>query len=224
MKTIFFTLLLSFQLSSEFKNWSGDFEFTHFEFGKFKMKREFTSSENNIVSKFRIRPLLIFEYSQKSNLRIDGKLVSSVSTEVTNNVPGDHPKFFKVSFVQDKIESDELGFDLDVKDKVYDQLGSDLQMRLNIKNGIYNFDLNVIDNTKGDIVRRSYGYVGDKLLNTPFGTFKTKIITAQARDTGKITYLIAPELDYIVIKSFVELKNGNTNTLELVKAPKFSEE
>ena len=87
-----------------------------------------------------------------------------------------------------------------------------------------NFDLNVIDNTKGDIVRRSYGYVGDKLLNTPFGTFNTKIITAQARDTGKITYLIAPELDYIVIKSFVELKNGNTNTLELVKAPKFSEE
>jgi hypothetical protein len=107
---------------------------------------------------------------------------------------------------------------------VYDQLGSDLQMRLNIKNGIYNFDLNVIDNTKGDIVRRSYSYVGDELLNTSFGTFNTKIITAQARDTGKITYLIAPELDYIVIKSFVELKNGNTNTLELVKAPKFLEE
>ena len=45
-----------------------------------------------------------------------------------------------------------------------DQLGSDLQMRLNVKNGVDNFFLNVITNTEGKIVEREYKVVGERLL------------------------------------------------------------
>ena len=84
----------------------------HFEYGKFKMQREFISQGNKISTGFKLRPLLIFEYSQKSSLVIRENRVFSVETNVKNNVPGDHPKSFKVKFSENQVSSEELNFSM----------------------------------------------------------------------------------------------------------------
>ena len=94
-------------------------------------------------------------------------------------------------------------------------------MRLNAKNGIKNFKLLVIDNDEGDIVERTYETQGNKNIKTDFSTFECIKISATSLNGGKIIYYISPELDFMIIKSFVELKSGDINSLILKKMPKF---
>ena len=61
------------------------------------MQREFISQGNKISTGFKLRPLLIFEYSQKSSLVIRENGFS-VETNVKNNVPYDHPNLSKLNF------------------------------------------------------------------------------------------------------------------------------
>ena len=223
MKRSFFLILISFFISAEdFKSWKAEFTFSHYEFGNFNMKRNFiVKSEDNISSSFILRPLLIFKYSQDSSLKIsDGDVRSSI-TEVSNNVPGVDPSYFKVTFENNLTSSKELNLNIERDEKILDQLGSDLQMRLNAKNGIKNFKLFVIDNDEGNIVERTYETQGNENIKTDFGTFECIKISATSLNGGKIIYFISPELDFMIIKSFVELKNGDINSLILKKMPKF---
>ena len=223
MKKILLLMLLPFFFYAEnFKSWKADFTFSHHEFGNFNMKRNFiVKSEDNISSSFILRPLLIFKYSQDSSLKIsDGDVRSSI-TEVSNNVPGVDPSYFKVAFENNLTSSKELNLNIERDEKILDQLGSDLQMRLNAKNGIKNFKLFVIDNDEGNIVERTYETQGNENIKTDFGTFECIKISATSLNGGKIIYFISPELDFMIIKSFVELKNGDINSLILKKMPKF---
>ena len=223
MKKILLLILLPFFFCAEnFKSWKSDFTFSHHEFGNFNMKRNFiVKSEDNISSSFILRPLLIFKYSQDSSLKIsDGDVRSSI-TEVSNNVPGVDPSYFKVTFENNLTSSKELNLNIERDEKILDQLGSDLQMRLNAKNGIKNFKLFVIDNDEGNIVERTYKTQGNENIKTDFGTFECIKISATSLNGGKIIYFISPELDFMIIKSFVELKNGDINSLILKKMPKF---
>tara|TARA_Y100000816_G_C26049016_1_gene549867 strand:+ start:378 stop:1058 length:681 start_codon:yes stop_codon:yes gene_type:complete len=223
MKKILLLMLLPFFFYAEnFKSWKADFTFSHHEFGNFNMKRNFiVKSEDNISSSFILRPLLIFKYSQDSSLKIsDGDVRSSI-TEVSNNVPGVDPSYFKVTFENNLTSSKELNLNIERDEKILDQLGSDLQMRLNAKNGIKNFKLFVIDNDEGNIVERTYETQGNENIKTDFGTFECIKISATSLNGGKIIYFISPELDFMIIKSFVELKNGDINSLILKKMPKF---
>ena len=223
MKRILLLILFPFFFFAEsFKSWKADFTFSHHEFGNFNMKRNFiVKSEDNISSSFILRPLLIFKYSQDSSLKIsDGDVRSSI-TEVSNNVPGVDPSYFKVTFENNLTSSKELNLNIERDEKILDQLGSDLQMRLNAKNGIKNFKLFVIDNDEGNIVERTYETQGNENIKTDFGTFECIKISATSLNGGKIIYFISPELDFMIIKSFVELKNGDINSLILKKMPKF---
>lgn len=219
--SLFFTGFIS---AETFKSWEADFEFTHFEYGKFKMQREFISEGNKISTGFKLRPLLIFEYSQKSSLVIRKNKVFSVETNVKNNVPGDHPKSFKVEFSENQVSSEELNFSIEKNERILDQLGSDVQMRINAKNGIENYSLNVIDNDKGNIVKRLYQTLGNDVVKTNFGSFDTIKVSASSPESSEIIYFLAPELDYFVIQSYVQLRNGKRNTLKIIDKPKFLEE
>ena len=105
-----------------------------------------------------------------------------------------------------------------------DQLGSDVQMRINAKNGIENYTLNVIDNDKGNIVKRLYQTLGNEVVKTNFGSFDTIKVSATSPESSEIIYFLAPELDYFVIQSYVQLRNGKRNTLKIIDKPKFLEE
>tara|TARA_B100000965_G_scaffold206303_1_gene172231 strand:- start:74 stop:754 length:681 start_codon:yes stop_codon:yes gene_type:complete len=223
MKRILLLILFPFFFFAEnFKSWKADFTFSHHEFGNFNMKRNFiVRSEDNISSSFVLRPLLIFKYSQDSSLEISEGDVRSSLTQVSNNVPGADPSYFKVTFENNLTSSKELNLNIERDEKILDQLGSDLQMRLNAKNGIKNFKLFVIDNDEGNIVERTYETQGNEKIKTDFGTFDCIKISATSLNGGKIIYFISPELDFMIIKSFVELKNGGINSLILKKMPKF---
>ena len=54
-------------------------------------------------------------------------------------MPGVDPSYFKVTFENNLTSSKELNLNIERDEKILDQLGSDLQMRLNAKNGIKNF-------------------------------------------------------------------------------------
>ena len=223
MKRFLLLLLLPFFFFAEnFKSWKAEFTFSHHEYGNFNMKRNFIMrSEDDISSSFVLRPLLVFKYSQDSSLKISEGDVRSSLTEVTNNVPGVDPSYFKVTFENNLTSSKELNFNIERDEKILDQLGSDLQMRLNAKNGIRNFKLLVIDNDEGNIVERNYEIQGNENIKTDFGTFDCIKVSATSLNGGKIVYFISPELDFMIIKSFVELKNGGINSLILKKMPKF---
>ena len=47
---------------------------------------------------------------------------------------------------------------------------------------------------------------------------------ATSNDAGDITYYISPEYDFMIIDSYIELRNGKINKLSLVDEPKFLEE
>jgi len=223
MKRVLLLTLIPFVFFAEnFRSWEADFTFSHHELGNFNMKRNFIAkSEDDISSSFVLRPLLIFKYSQDSSLEISEGDVRSSVTEVRNNVPGVDPSYFKVTFENNLTSSKELNFNIERDEKILDQLGSDLQMRLNAKNGIRNFKLLVIDNDEGNIVERNYEIQGNENIKTDFGTFDCIKVSATSLNGGKIVYFISPELDFMIIKSFVELKNGGINSLILKKMPKF---
>ena len=221
----FFILFLSFSLvSDEFKSWDAKFKFTHYSAGNITLKRSFKLDDNEITSRFVLRPLFIYEYSQKSSLVLENNKVKTLFTKVKNNVPGSKEKSFEVSFLDNKIESQELGFSFLNEENVLDQLGSDLQMRLNVKNGVDNFFLNVITNTEGKIVEREYKVVGEEVIKKKFGNINCIKVKATSNNAGDITYYISPEYDFMIIDSFIELRNGKINKLSLVDEPKFLEE
>tara|TARA_B100000575_G_C23125164_1_gene651775 strand:- start:1624 stop:2298 length:675 start_codon:yes stop_codon:yes gene_type:complete len=224
MKYILVLLFTGFISAETFKSWEANFEFTHFDYGKFKMQRQFINEGGKIITGFKLRPLLIFEYSQKSSLIVRDNEVFSVETSVKNNVPGDHPKAFKVKFSGDQISSEELNFLIKRKDRILDQLGSDVQMRINAKNGVERYSLNVIDNDKGNIVSRLYQTIGSEVVETSFGSFDTIKVSATSPESSEIVYFLAPDLDFFVIQSYVQLKNGERNTLKIIDKPKFLEE
>ncbi len=220
-----FIFFLSFSiLSDEFKSWDAKFRFTHYSAGNITLKRSFKFDENEIISKFVLRPLFIYEYSQKSSLALKNNRVKTLFTRVKNNVPGSKEKSFVVSFLDNRIESQELGFSFLNKKNVLDQLGSDLQMRLNIKNGVDNFFLDVITNAEGKIVKREYKVIGEEIIEKKFGNIKCIKVKATSNDTGEITYYISPEYDFMIIDSFIKLRNGKINKLSLIEEPKFLEE
>ena len=220
-----FIFFLSFSiLSDEFKSWDAKFKFTHYSAGNITLKRSFKFDENEIISKFVLRPLFIYEYSQKSSLALKNNKVKTLFTRVKNNVPGSKEKSFVVSFLDNRIESQELGFSFLNEKNVLDQLGSDLQMRLNIKNGVDNFFLDVITNAEGKIVKREYKVIGEEIIEKKFGNINCIKVKATSNDTGEITYYISPKYDFMIIDSFIKLRNGKINKLSLIDEPKFLEE
>jgi hypothetical protein len=97
-------------------------------------------------------------------------------------------------------------------------------MRLNVKNGVDNFFLNVITNTEGKIAKRQYEVIGEEIIEKKFGNINCIIVKATSDEAGDITYYISPEYDFMIIESFIELRNGKINKLSLVEEPKFLEE
>ena len=216
-----FILFLSFSLiSDEFKSWDAKFKFTHYSAGNITLKRSFKFDDNEITSRFVLRPLFIYEYS----LALENNKVKTLFTKVKNNVPGSKEKSFEVSFLDNRIESQELGFSLLNQENVLDQLGSDLQMRINVKNGVDNFFLNVITNTEGKIVEREYKVVGEEVIKKKFGNINCIKVKATSNAAGDRTYYISPKYDFMIIDSFIELRNGKINKLSLADEPKFLEE
>ncbi|GIR03310.1 MAG: hypothetical protein CM15mP12_8410 [Gammaproteobacteria bacterium] len=87
-------------------------------------------------------------------------------------------------------------------------------MRINAKNGIENYTLNVIDNDKGNIVKRLYQTLGNEVVKTNFGSFDTIKVSASSPESSEIIYFLAPELDYFVIQSYSSIKEWEKKYLE----------
>ena len=97
-------------------------------------------------------------------------------------------------------------------------------MIINAKKGIGSYDLNVINNDKGNVVERKYQVLGNEVIETPFGSYETIKVSATSTDSSTIIYFLAPDLDYFVVQSYVELKNGKRNILRVTEMPRFLEE
>ena len=77
----FFILFLSFSLvADEFKSWDAKFKFTHYSAGNITLKRSFKFDDNEITSRFVLRPLFFYEYSQKSSLVLESDKVKTLFT------------------------------------------------------------------------------------------------------------------------------------------------
>ena len=66
---------------------------------------------------------------------------------------------------------------------------------------IENYTLNVIDNDKGNIVKRLYQTLGNEVVKTNFGSFDTIKVSASSPESSEIIYFLAP--NWITLSSKV---------------------
>ena len=135
----------------------------------------------------------------------------------------DPPKKFKASFSRNIINSEKLG-KFEFTGSVLEQLSSDVQVRLNAKYGLKNYQLSIFDNTKAEIISKNYRQLENEIVSTNFGDINTIVVVAESEDVGPIKYFIAPSLDHMIIKSTATLKNDEERVLIISGEPKFSVE
>ena len=86
------------------------------------------------------------------------------------------------------------------------------------------YQLNIFDNTKAEVVSKNYRQLENEVVSTNFGDIETILVVAESEDVGPIKYYIAPSLDYMIIKSTATLKNDEERVLIISEEPKFSGE
>ena len=110
----------------------------------------------------------------------------------------DPPKKFKALFSRNIINSEELG-KFEFTGLVFEQLSSDVQVILNAKYGVKNYQLSIFDNTKAKIISKNYRQLENEIVSTNFGDINTIVVVAESEDVGPIKYFIAPSLDLSLI-------------------------
>ena len=206
--------------AADFKSYEANFVFET-KFGNFPLERFFAVKGDEINTKVKME-LLWFSYSLNSNFKIENKRVVSIDTIVKDPFR-DKPKKFKVSFSKNSINSQELG-NFEFAGTVLEQLSSDVQVRLNAKYGLRNYQLKIFDNTKAKIITKNYRQLESELVTTSFGDIETIVVIAESEDVGPIKYFIAPSLDHMIIKSTASLKDDEVRVLIVSEKPKFSVE
>ena len=203
--------------AADFKSYEANFVFET-KFGNFPLERFFAVKGDKINTKVKME-LLWFSYSLNSNFKIENKRVVSIDTIVKDPFR-DKPKKFKVSFSKNSINSQELG-NFEFAGTVLEQLSSDVQVRLNAKYGLRNYQLKIFDNTKAKIITKNYRQLESELVTTSFGDIETIVVIAESEDVGPIKYFIAPSLDHMIIKSTASLKDDEVRVLIVSEKPKF---
>ena len=206
--------------AADFKSYEANFVFET-KFGNFPLERFFAVKGDEINTKVKME-LLWFSYSLNSNFKIENKRVVSIDTIVKDPFR-DKPKKFKVSFSKNSINSQELG-NFEFAGTVLEQLSSDVQVRLNAKYGLRNYQLKIFDNTKAKIITKNYRQLESEIVTTSFGDIETIVVIAESEDVGPIKYFIAPSLDHMIIKSTASLKDDEVRVLIVSEKPKFSVE
>ena len=167
----------------------------------------------------KLKPALISSYNSSLKIALLISFLESLFIPFKTIV--NSPKIS--SFSKNLINSKELG-DFEHTGSVLEQLSSDVQVRLNAKYGVKNYQLNIFDNTKAEVVSKNYRQLENEVVSTNFGDIETIVVVAESEDVGPIKYYIAPSLDYMIIKSTATLKNDEERVLIISEEPKFSGE
>jgi len=80
-----------------------------------------------------------------------------------------------------------------------DPLSSGFQIRENVKNGLTNFDINLIKLDEGIIYKNSYSVVGEEVLEIKDTKYPC-IVLERINNDRKTLYYVAKTLDFILIK------------------------
>ena len=86
-----------------------------------------------------------------------------------------------------------------------DPLSSAFQIRDNVKNGLTNFDINLIKLDEGLIYKSSYSTVGEEVLEIKNTKYPCIVLERKSNDR-KTLYYVAKTLDFILIKVLDERK------------------
>tara|TARA_Y100001980_G_C14537190_1_gene314093 strand:- start:277 stop:942 length:666 start_codon:yes stop_codon:yes gene_type:complete len=219
-KILSLMFICSLTFGSDFKSYTADFAFET-KFGDFPLKRSFTVKEDNINTKVKMK-VLWFKYSLDSNFKIQNNIVMSINTKVEDPFRDD-PKKFSATFDEGMVYSKELN-EVEHTTLVFEQLASDVQVRINAKEGLKKYKLSIFDNTKAEVIEKNYNEIGFESVKTPFGNVETIVIEATAEDVGPIMYYVAPSYDFMIVRSTATLKNGEVRVLKITEKPKFLEE
>ena len=212
------SFFLIFTLSAaEFQSYDAKFVFET-KFGDFPLKRYFVVKDDKINTRIKMQ-IFWLQYSLDSNFKIENQKIISIDTNVRDPFR-DPPKKFQAVFSENSINSEELG-DFEFTGSVLEQLSSDVQVRLNAKYGVKNYQLNIFDNTKAEIISKNYRQLENEIVSTNFGEIEAIVVIAEAEDVGPIKYFIAPSLDHMIIKSTATLKNAEERVLIISEQPKF---
>tara|TARA_B100000287_G_scaffold435083_1_gene501756 strand:- start:716 stop:1399 length:684 start_codon:yes stop_codon:yes gene_type:complete len=104
---------------------------------------------------------------------------------------------------------------------ILDPLNSQIMIRMLIKDGLDNFDLNLIDLKNGSYKLYSFKVIGKETCALNDEIFTCTILRRSDEDSDRsVTYYLAEELDYMFIK-IIDIRDDKTSSLELIKVLSF---
>ena len=100
---------------------------------------------------------------------------------------------------------------------VYDPLNVQIMIRANVKHGLKNFKINIVDMEEGGSKSYEFNVVGLEECIFNGETLKCVILErSRLNSDRKVTYYLAEELEYMFIK-IIDASPERTNTLKLLE-------
>ena len=178
-----------------------------FERGDFSITgiRELKKSNNDLILKFNANKLLVVSMNFESNFEIKDSKIISKNYEVKIK-PKSVNRDQKIFFDYDNLKINSSGRNawqapLDQASFSSDPLNAQIQIRLNLMNGMKKFYINLIEMRTGEIQENLYELNGEETCTLRGKNYKCVILKRYRESDKRITtYHLIPELAYMFYK------------------------
>jgi hypothetical protein len=219
---LFLLLILSSSIISDYK---AKYLFERDDFSVTGI-RELKSLENNEYSfTFNARTLLIVSMDFKSNFIIENSMLLSKNYNVKirpKSVKRDQNiKFDSENLIITSSGSNTWQTSLDKTIFPLDPLNAQIQIRLNLINGMEEFSINLIEMKTGEIKKNFYSLDGKETCMLESKEYSC-VLLKRYRDSDKriTTYYLIPDLDYMFYK-VIDQSPDEYQELQLIKLLSF---
>ena len=178
-----------------------------FERGDFSITgiRELKKSNNDLILKFNANKLLVVSMNFESNFEIKDSKIISKNYEVKIK-PKSVNRDQKIFYDYDNLKINSSGRNawqapLDQASFSSDPLNAQIQIRLNLMNGMKKFYINLIEMRTGEIQENLYELNGEETCTLRGKNYKCVILKRYRESDKRITtYHLIPELAYMFYK------------------------
>ena len=205
-------------VSSEIPSYSAKYSFESEEIS-ISGVREFYKTENGHEMRFKASNLLASLFFL-SKFEIENGIVISDSYEIKIRPKFlDRDQYLNFDYETMVVRSEGINnWVASLKDNlVYDPLNVQIMIRANVKHGLENFKISIVDMEEGGSKLYEFNVVGLEECIFNDETFQCVILErSRLNSDRKVTYYLAEELEYMFIK-IIDTSPERTNTLTLLE-------
>jgi hypothetical protein len=199
---IIFTINLS---SSDIPEYKAKYKFERDDFSITGIRELKKSNNDDYIFKFNANTLLIVSMNFESIFKIKDSKIISKNYEVKIR-PKSVNRDQKIFYDYDNLKINSSGRDswiapLDQAAYLTDPLNAQIQIRINLINGMKKFYINLIKMETGEIQENLYELVGEEMCSLQEKSYDCVILKRYRESDDRITtYYLIPELEYMFYK------------------------